>query len=149
MSIVSRARRPASARAGTLVVLALAATSIAGLAAAPAGAAPTEARPVAFIASPSVVYAGGLYVPGRADADAAASRAASADAAALRRISTTPTAVWLGDWLTGVSLRSEATRHLAAARQQRATPVFVTYAVPNRDCGGHSSGGLTAEGYAA
>lgn len=50
-----------------------------------------------------------------------------------------PTAVWLGEWNTNVS---QDVRTLVANAQTTGTiPTFVAYAIPQRDCGGYSSGG--------
>ena len=97
------------------------------------------------------VFAGGLYRP----ADTTASRQATAlaaagrasDAAVARTIAARPSSVWLGDWLSAAALRTTVQRHLAAASAQGRTPVFVTYAIPGRDCGSFSAGGLTPGAY--
>ncbi|WP_431245940.1 glycoside hydrolase family 6 protein [Leifsonia xyli] len=68
-------------------------------------------------------------------------------AALIGRIASQPTAVWLGDWYTPTLLLSVIQRHLSAAAAQGATPVFVTYAIPDRDCGGYSAGGYTPDQY--
>jgi endoglucanase len=99
----------------------------------------------------SDVFPGGIARP----ADTTASRQASslaaagraADASIAGTIAARPSSVWLGDWLSPSSLRTTVDRHLAAARAQGATPVFVTYAIPGRDCGSYSSGGLTPSAY--
>lgn len=50
-----------------------------------------------------------------------------------------PTAVWLGEWNTNVS---QDVRTLVENAQISGTvPTFVAYAIPQRDCGGYSSGG--------
>lgn len=58
----------------------------------------------------------------------------------LYQVAGTPTAIWLGGYSTdrGLVNNTEA----SAAKQQR-TPEFVLYAIPNRDCGGYSAGGLS------
>jgi endoglucanase len=92
-----------------------------------------------------------LYVDTTTDAAKAANLlAAAGDTAAsalISEIASQPTAVWLGDWYSRPLLLSVIGRHLAAAAAQGATPVFVTYAIPDRDCGGFSSGGLNADEY--
>jgi len=92
-----------------------------------------------------------LYVDPTSDAqrayEALTARGDTATAALIGRIASQPTAVWLGDWYTPTLLRSVIQRHLQAAAAQGATPVFVTYAIPNRDCGGYSAGGLSADQY--
>lgn len=54
-------------------------------------------------------------------------------------LATQPTAVWLGEWNANVS---ETVRTAVAQAQSAGSmPVFVAYAIPQRDCGGYSSGG--------
>lgn len=99
----------------------------------------------------SEVFAGGLYRP----ADTTASRQARAlaaagrtsDAAVASTIAARPSSVWLGDRLSPAALRTTVQRHLTAASAQGRTPVFVTYAIPGRDCGSFSAGGLTPGAY--
>jgi len=104
-------------------------------------------------ASAAEVFSGGLYVqPDSQPAQAAAQLTAqgrTAEAGAARTIAKQPIAIWLGEWFTGDLLDRIIARNLAAAEAAGTTPVFVTYAIPNRDCGGYSAGGLTATAYAA
>jgi endoglucanase len=97
------------------------------------------------------VFSGGLYR--EADTDASRSQQRLTDAgyyrtaALIGQIASQPTAVWLGDWWSDDLMRSVIRRHVAAAAEQGATLVFVTYAIPYRDCGGHSAGGTTPDEY--
>jgi endoglucanase len=97
------------------------------------------------------VFSGHLYVDPYSDARKVADQLAAAGdatkAALVERIADQPTAVWLGDWYTPTLLLSVIRRHIAAAAAQGATLVFVTYAIPDRDCGGYSAGGLSADQY--
>jgi endoglucanase len=97
------------------------------------------------------VFGSRLYVDPTSDAQRAENRAAAAGdtrtAALIEQIASRPTAVWLGDWYSPTLLISVIQRHLRAAAAQGATPVFVTYAVPDRDCGGYSAGGFTPDQY--
>ncbi len=63
-----------------------------------------------------------------------------ADAAALAELASVPTATWLGAWSGDVT--AAVRQEVAAAQAAGAVPVFVTYNVPGRDCGGYSSGGM-------
>ena len=129
---------------------------------APPAAAPTPsaARPTtspsaastAASASPgSDVFPGGFYVEAGTSADDAANRLVQegqkSAAALVNRISSQPTAIWLGEWVTGPALSKLLAQHVAAAKAEGTTLVFVTYAIPNRDCGGYSKGGLTYDSY--
>jgi endoglucanase len=69
------------------------------------------------------------------------------DAALIRRIARTPTAMWLGDWFSTIAVQRHVARVTTRATRIGRVPVFVLYAIPQRDCGGYSSGGLTADRY--
>lgn len=114
--------------------------------------APAPHEPAAH-AEAKTVFGSRLYVDTTTDAAKAANLlAATGDTTAsalIAQIASQPTAVWLGDWFSQPLLLSVIRRHLAAAAAQNATPVFVTYAIPDRDCGGFSAGGLSADQYLA
>jgi endoglucanase len=101
--------------------------------------------------TPSQIFPGGLFRESGTDSEKAATRLAAAgdaeSAALIRQISSQPTAIWLGDWFSPTLLKSVIKRHVDAARQQGRTLVFVTYAIPNRDCGGFSAGGTSYDSY--
>ncbi|GAA4266738.1 glycoside hydrolase family 6 protein [Frondihabitans peucedani] len=71
----------------------------------------------------------------------------TADAKAIGRIASQPVAIWLGDWYSKAQLATVVGRAVANAAKAGKTPTFVTYAIPDRDCGGYSKGGLTASQY--
>ncbi|SDZ04035.1 endoglucanase [Geodermatophilus africanus] len=62
------------------------------------------------------------------------------DTAALAELAAVPTATWLGAW--SGDLTTAVRQEVASARGVGAVPVFVTYNVPERDCGGYSAGGV-------
>lgn len=77
-------------------------------------------------------------------AGTAATEGRVADAALLTKAASGGAARWLGTADSTASVRAYATAATAAGR----TPVLVTYAIPNRDCGNYSAGGFpTAAGY--
>ena len=96
-------------------------------------------------------FAGPLYLEADTDASRAQARLLAAGdpagAAAMGQIAAQPTAVWLGEWWPEPLMRTKLRRHVAAADVQGTTLVVVTYAIPYRDCGGHSGGGTTYEAY--
>ena len=68
----------------------------------------------------------------------------------VRKLATTPQAVWLTDVTAPRSRAKKVVRaHLAEARKKRRTAVFVLYAIPGRDCGSWSGGGLSPKRYPA
>ena len=61
------------------------------------------------------------------------------DAALMDRIAQQPVAQWMGNWNSDI--RRDVASIVTHAAQQGATPVFVAYNIPNRDCGSYSAGG--------
>jgi endoglucanase len=124
-----------------------------------APAAPAAARPASSATSApgtmtttasTTAGAQALYVdpdsPARHQADAwRATR--PADAATMDRLAARPQAVWLGEWSGDVARAAEGVTTAAAVAN--ALPVLVAYAIPQRDCGGWSAGGVTPDGYRA
>lgn len=77
-------------------------------------------------------------------ADAWEARGRETDAALLRRISSQPTATWVGDR----DPESEVRRITTAAAYQDRIPVIAAYDIPHRDCDYYSAGGArTASAY--
>jgi endoglucanase len=82
-----------------------------------------------------------FHGPNTGAARAAAQPGRSAeDAAALAELAAVPTTTWLGAWSGDVT--TAVRQEVAAAQAAGAVPVFVTYNVPERDCGGYSAGGI-------
>jgi endoglucanase len=110
-----------------------------------------QATAMAGDASGQAVFPGGLYreagTPAELSADRFRAEGDLASAALIDKIASQPTAVWLGDWYSDSLLKSVIARHVTAARTQGTTLVFVTYAIPFRDCGGFSSGGFDDANY--
>ena len=137
----------ASAVAGAVVALATGLVVAPAAAPAPAAAASSATVTPATIrtAPASTVYLGGLHVDTTATAATAATKLAAqglaAEAEAARTIAAQPIATWLGSWHDDVMLVKVIQRTLVAAEAKGRTPVFVTYDIPGRDCGGYSGGG--------
>jgi endoglucanase len=99
----------------------------------------------------SQLYPGGLWVnPASQPATEFSQLQAAgnlADAATISQISSQPIATWLGDSWSNTLLVQKLNADVAAAVAVGKTPVFVTYAIPDRDCGGYSAGGYTEAQY--
>jgi endoglucanase len=99
------------------------------------------------------VFAGGLFVaPDSTAASAATTLSAAGDpagASAASFIAKRSVAIWLTNSVNDALLVKIIDRELASAATQGTTPVFVMYAIPDRDCGGYSAGGLTDATYPA
>ncbi len=65
-------------------------------------------------------------------------------AAAMQVLAQQPTAVWMGDWNSNVY--NDVRSVLSQAAGEGSMPVLVAYDIPERDCGGYSSGGATSAG---
>ncbi|HUP70465.1 MAG TPA: glycoside hydrolase family 6 protein [Acidimicrobiales bacterium] len=57
---------------------------------------------------------------------------------------------WVGDWIPTAELASNVNARIGTIAAAGAVPVFVSYAIPLRDCGSYSAGGIgTPDGYRA
>ena len=65
-----------------------------------------------------------------------------ANSAELEKIAVEPVAQWFGDWDANVESAVSSTVQAAAAKE--AVAQLVAYNIPDRDCGGYSSGGATS-----
>ncbi|WP_144752398.1 glycoside hydrolase family 6 protein [Curtobacterium pusillum] len=103
-------------------------------------------------ASAATLYGAGPYRSDTSEAARQATALATSDpagAAAARTIAQYPVATWLGDWTQGATLTKTIDAAVAGAERTGTTPVFVTYAIPQRDCGGYSAGGFDEATYDA
>jgi endoglucanase len=57
----------------------------------------------------------------------------------ITRMGQTPVSEWFGDWNSDV--QSDVNTYVSAAAAENAVPVLVLYNIPDRDCGGYSTGG--------
>jgi endoglucanase len=69
------------------------------------------------------------------------------DASAMDILAAQPTAQWLGGWNSDV--KADVSKSMSAALLQGTIPEFVLYNIPQRDCGGYSAGGTSANVYAS
>jgi endoglucanase len=111
-----------------------------------------SAPPWQDTASNRAVFPGGLWVnPKSQPATQVLQLRASgqtASAAAVATIASQPIATWLTGSVSGEKLVRLLRADLTAAKAAGTTPVFVTYAIPDRDCGDYSAGGIrTAAAY--
>lgn len=97
------------------------------------------------------IFPGGLYTdPKTHAADAAARLAAdgqTTEATDISKISSQPTAIWLADSRGASKVGPLLRNYVSAAAAESKTLVFVTYTIPNRDCGGLSAGGMSSADY--
>ena len=153
---VTCARRT-GVRLGSLLLSAWLMLAVAGCAPSP----PPLPSPTVSVTAPGIrdaassltsneVFAGGLYVDPQNHATTATSRlkaAGDSNTASIAKISSQPTAVWLGDQYSAAQLGPLLAQYVASAKTAGRTLVFVTYAIPHRDCGGLSAGGFPPAKY--
>ncbi len=90
-----------------------------------------------------------LYVNPDTQAAHAAAKATGETKRLLDKIAQTPQAFWVDDWNGPDSAREEVRDYTTRAVAAGAKPVVVVYAIPGRDCGWYSQGGIEHSGYAA
>ena len=99
------------------------------------------------------IFPGGPFLDPRSEAVVAEQKLLDAgetdEAKKIAQISEQPTAIWLGEWLTAEKMPGVIGQYISEAEATGTTLVFVAYAIPNRDCGGHSAGGLDYDEYGA
>ncbi|WP_150118051.1 glycoside hydrolase family 6 protein [Cellulomonas sp. B6] len=113
----------------------------------PAAAQSGTTRDVAGHA-PASGATGGLWLDTDSQAYRAWQAATGQDAALLERIATTPQGLWVGSWDDAPTAAARVTAATRAAADRGETAVLVVYAIPGRDCGQHSAGGVAADAYA-
>jgi endoglucanase len=136
---------------GTLLSALLVTAALAGGSQAATAGPIVTPTPIATPIADGPAFGSRLYVDPYSDAQSVyrqlIAQGNTGTAALIGQIASQPTAVWLGDWYSPTLLLSVIQRHLSAAAAQGAKPVFVTYAIPDRDCGGYSAGGFTTDQY--
>ncbi len=91
----------------------------------------------------------GLYVDPTTQAYRAWQTASGTDRALLEKIALTPQAYWVGNWADPAHARAEVADYTGRAVAAGKTPMLVVYAIPGRDCGSYSGGGVEQSAYAA
>jgi len=126
---------------------------------APSAPAPTSTSPSSTAPAPTpqpAVDAGDPFTAGRpyVDPNYPSVQAANqrrgydpAGAAALDRISAQSASFWAGDWIPTGSVGGAVRDYTSRANAAGQTGVVTIYAIPGRDCGGYSTGGLTPTTY--
>jgi endoglucanase len=95
--------------------------------------------------APPISHAASLYVNPNSDVASQAKAWASTnptDAGLMNRLASTPMADWFGDFSGNIS--SAVNSYVSAASNAGQVPVLVAYNIPERDCGGYSSGGAAS-----
>lgn len=104
-----------------------------------------DERPQTTVLATRPQYVDPASPAARAAEDARAS-GRDADAALLAKAAAQGSARWLGPQDATVTVASSVRTYAATAAAAGQTPVLVTYAIPDRDCGGLSAGGFATAG---
>lgn len=91
---------------------------------------------------------GDFYVDPGTQAWTAWQAAGGTERALLEKIALTPQAYWVGNWNDAATERDAVADYTGRAVAAGATPVLAVYAIPGRDCGSHSGGGVAESEYA-
>lgn len=89
-----------------------------------------------------------LFVDTSTQAFDAWEAATGSDKALLEKIAKTPASRWIGNWDSKEVSREEVRQITADAQNAGAIAQITIYAIPGRDCGAHSSGGVSTSEYA-
>ncbi|MBE1877009.1 glycoside hydrolase family 6 protein [Myceligenerans pegani] len=92
--------------------------------------------------------AGEFYVDTGNQAYDAWQAASGTDKALLEKIALTPQSYWVGNWVDPEHARQEVVDYTSRAVAAGKIPVLTVYAIPGRDCGSHSGGGVEESEYA-
>jgi endoglucanase len=91
----------------------------------------------------------GFYVDPTTQGYRAWQSASGTDKALLEKIALTPQAYWVGNWADSAHAKAEVADYTGRAVAAGKTPMLVVYAIPGRDCGSYSGGGVAESAYAA
>lgn len=91
---------------------------------------------------------GDFYVDPKTAAYSAWQAASGTDKALLEKIALTPQALWIGDWSSASVTAEQVRDYTGRARSAGKTAQIVVYAIPGRDCGSYSGGGVSTSEYA-
>jgi endoglucanase len=107
-------------------------------------AAPVETR---LLADDNPLAGNGFYVDPATTAAIAAGQV-TPPSAQLQRIAHTPQARWFTEAIPTDRIAASVAAYVGSAAAAHAMPVIVVYAIPHRDCGSYTAGGIgSADGY--
>jgi endoglucanase len=111
---------------------------------------PTPTPTVTPTATPTTppATAGQFYVNPGSQAATAAAAASGETRRLLDKIALNPAGSWIGNWDTPAVAQQQVRSITQAAKNQGTTALLVVYAIPGRDCGNWSGGGVGTSEYA-
>ncbi|WP_402467233.1 glycoside hydrolase family 6 protein [Isoptericola aurantiacus] len=99
-------------------------------------------------ADPTPAPADDLYVDTANQAYEAWQSASGTDKDLLAKIALTPQSYWVGNWNSAAEERAAVADYTGRAAADGTTPMLTVYAIPGRDCGSYSGGGVEQSEYA-
>ncbi|WP_277209409.1 glycoside hydrolase family 6 protein [Isoptericola croceus] len=97
---------------------------------------------------PTPPPSGDLYVDPTTQAYDAWEAATGTERDLLAKIAHTPQAYWVGNWNDATTEREAVADYTGRAAADGTTAMLAVYAIPGRDCGSHSGGGVEQSEYA-
>ncbi|QHT58114.1 endoglucanase [Cellulomonas sp. H30R-01] len=91
---------------------------------------------------------GSFYVDTANQSYRAWQSASGTDKTLLAKIALTPQSYWVGNWTEASKAQAEVADYTGRAVAAGKTPTLVVYAIPGRDCGSYSGGGVAESEYA-
>lgn len=91
---------------------------------------------------------GSLYVDPTTQAYRAWQSASGTDKTLIEKIALTPQSYWVGNWTDAAHAQAEVRDYTGRATAAGKVPTLVVYAIPGRDCGSYSGGGVAESEYA-
>ena len=98
--------------------------------------------------TPPPATTSGLFADTDTQSYIAWSAASGTDKALLAKIALTPQSLWVGDWTDANAAKADVAAYTGRAAAAGKTGSLVVYAIPGRDCGNHSAGGVATSAYA-
>ena len=90
-----------------------------------------------------------FYVDTNTQAYAAWQKASGSEKDLLAKLALNPASYWVGNWADNAHAKAEVVDYLGRAKAAGKTGILTIYAIPGRDCGNYSSGGVATSEYAA
>jgi len=98
--------------------------------------------------TPTPTTASSFYVDTKTQAYAAWQAASGSNKDLLAKIALNPASYWVGNWADASHAQQEVADYTGRAQAAGKTGIITVYAIPGRDCGSYSGGGVSTSEYA-
>lgn len=106
------------------------------------------ASPTPTVTPTTPVSNSSFYVDTKTQAYAAWTAASGTEKQLLAKLALNPASYWVGNWSDAEHTRQEVLDYTTRAQAAGKTGILTIYAIPGRDCGNHSGGGVAESEYA-